>query len=197
MVAKRYERGSIVLTSNLTFGSWDQALADDAVLAVRACECCCLNRAALMPCSAQCEPVSAWHRDNDLPLLRPIHARHRALLFRLIDLLDIRWVTQDRSLLNVWTIVSAHTCTRGGPTCKPTSTSALRRSAGGTSWSGAGPRSSSTGARWRSVSSSTWYTRCKSATSALWAQLLPWSQCKLRLSADCAILDIPERGRRL
>lgn len=29
---KRYERGSIVLTSNLTFGSWDQALAGDAVL---------------------------------------------------------------------------------------------------------------------------------------------------------------------
>ena len=32
VVAKRYERGSIVLTSNLTFGSWDQALAGDAVL---------------------------------------------------------------------------------------------------------------------------------------------------------------------
>ena len=32
VVAKRYEHGSIVLTSNLTFGSWDQALAGDAVL---------------------------------------------------------------------------------------------------------------------------------------------------------------------
>ena len=32
VVAKRYERGSIVLTSNLTSGSWDQALAGDAVL---------------------------------------------------------------------------------------------------------------------------------------------------------------------
>ena len=32
VVAKRYEDGSIVLTSNLTFGSWDQALAGDAVL---------------------------------------------------------------------------------------------------------------------------------------------------------------------
>ncbi len=30
-VAKRYERGSI-MPSNLTFGSWDQALAGDAVL---------------------------------------------------------------------------------------------------------------------------------------------------------------------
>lgn len=27
--------------------------------------------------AAQCETVSAWHRNNDLPLLWPIHARHR------------------------------------------------------------------------------------------------------------------------
>ena len=39
--------------------------------------------------AAQCETVSAWHRNNDLPLLWPIHARHRALLFRLIDLLEL------------------------------------------------------------------------------------------------------------
>ena len=38
----------------------------------------------------QCETVSAWHRGNDLPLLWPIHAKHRVLLFRLLDLMDIR-----------------------------------------------------------------------------------------------------------
>jgi len=32
VVAKRYERGSIILTSNLAFGSWDEAFAGDAVL---------------------------------------------------------------------------------------------------------------------------------------------------------------------
>jgi DNA replication protein DnaC len=32
VVAKRYEKGAMILTSNLTFGSWDQALAGDAVL---------------------------------------------------------------------------------------------------------------------------------------------------------------------
>ena len=31
MVARRYERG-LILTSNLAFGSWDQAFAGDAVL---------------------------------------------------------------------------------------------------------------------------------------------------------------------
>ena len=56
----------------------------------------------------QCETVSAWHRDNDLPLLWPIHARHRSLLFRLLDLLDIRSATQDRSLLDALAVVSKH-----------------------------------------------------------------------------------------
>jgi DNA replication protein DnaC len=32
VVAKRYERGAMILTSNLTFGSWDQAFAGEAVL---------------------------------------------------------------------------------------------------------------------------------------------------------------------
>lgn len=32
VVSRRYERGAIVLTSNLTFGAWDQAFAGDAVL---------------------------------------------------------------------------------------------------------------------------------------------------------------------
>jgi DNA replication protein DnaC len=31
-VAKRYERSSMILTSNLTFGSWDGAFGGDSVL---------------------------------------------------------------------------------------------------------------------------------------------------------------------
>lgn len=34
VVAQRYEKGSMVLTSNLTFGSWDSAFAGDGVLTV-------------------------------------------------------------------------------------------------------------------------------------------------------------------
>jgi hypothetical protein len=33
-VAQRYERGSMILTSNLTFGSWDSTFAGDGVLTV-------------------------------------------------------------------------------------------------------------------------------------------------------------------
>jgi DNA replication protein DnaC len=32
VVSKRYERGAMILTSNLTFGSWDQAFAGEAML---------------------------------------------------------------------------------------------------------------------------------------------------------------------
>src|SRR5437764_507817 len=32
VIAKRYEKGAMILTSNLTFGSWDQAFAGDPVL---------------------------------------------------------------------------------------------------------------------------------------------------------------------
>jgi DNA replication protein DnaC len=32
LVARRYEHGSMILTSNLTFGSWDSAFAGDSVL---------------------------------------------------------------------------------------------------------------------------------------------------------------------
>jgi DNA replication protein DnaC len=35
VVAQRYERGSMILTSNLTFGSWDSAFAGDGVLTWR------------------------------------------------------------------------------------------------------------------------------------------------------------------
>jgi DNA replication protein DnaC len=33
VVAKRYQKGAMILTSNLIFGSWDQAFAGDPVLA--------------------------------------------------------------------------------------------------------------------------------------------------------------------
>ncbi len=56
----------------------------------------------------QCQAVSVWHRGNELPLLWPIHAKHRVLLFRLLVLLDIRSATQDRSLLDALATVSRH-----------------------------------------------------------------------------------------
>jgi hypothetical protein len=69
--------------------------------------------------AGQCETVSAWHRGNDLPLLWPIHAKHRVLLFRLLDLVDVRTATQDRSLLDALGVVSKHRHARRTKCWKP------------------------------------------------------------------------------
>ncbi|MHC2543244.1 hypothetical protein ACVINY_003956 [Sinorhizobium meliloti] len=63
------------------------------------------ERGGLDALSEQCETVSAFHHNNDLPLLWSIHAKVRALLFRLLDLMDIRSTTQDLSLLEALSIV--------------------------------------------------------------------------------------------
>lgn len=62
--------------------------------------------------SEQCETVSAWHRNNDLPLLWPIHAKTRSLLFRLLELMEISAATQDRSLLDALSAVIEHRAAR-------------------------------------------------------------------------------------
>ena len=59
------------------------------------------ERGGVEALAEQCETVSAWHSGNDLPLLWPIHARHRSLLFRLIDLLDASLVANAVMLSNV------------------------------------------------------------------------------------------------
>jgi hypothetical protein len=56
----------------------------------------------------RCETVSARHGNNDLPLLWPSHAHTRNLLFRLLDLMDLRPATQDRRLLDALAVVVAH-----------------------------------------------------------------------------------------
>ncbi len=60
----------------------------------------------------QHEKVSAFHKNNYMPLMRDIHARHRSLLFRLLDLLKIGSASQDESLLKALTFVRDYRLTR-------------------------------------------------------------------------------------
>lgn len=62
--------------------------------------------------SEQCETVSAWHNNNHLPLLWPIHAKTRSLLFRLLELMEVQSATQDRSLLEALSVVIEHRTAR-------------------------------------------------------------------------------------
>jgi len=67
-----------------------------------------LQQGGVEALAEKCETVSAWHSDNELPLLWPIHSRYRSLLFELIDLMNIGSATQDRSLLDALAIVCEH-----------------------------------------------------------------------------------------
>ena len=159
----------------------------------------------------QCETVSAWHRGNDLPLLWPIHAKHRVLLFRLLDLMDVRSATQDRSLLDALAVVSSLRHARRDDV------------EGGLDLGFASPRWLAFVAKWRArpglerqsgpgtldrralevcvfVHLADALQTCDlfivgAETFADYrAQLLPWAECEARLPGYCAALGISERG---
>jgi hypothetical protein len=43
IIAKRYEVGSVILTSNLVFGQWDQTFAGDTALTLPSCTGRCIT----------------------------------------------------------------------------------------------------------------------------------------------------------
>ena len=151
----------------------------------------------------QCETVSAWHRDNDLPLLWPIHARHRSMLFRLLDLLDIRSATQDRSLLDALTIVSRHRHTRRDEVLEEVDLGFASQR-----WQNfVAKRRSEPLVYDRRALEVCVFVHLADAllTGDLYvvgaenfadyrAQLLPWPDCEKRLAAYCNALGIPQRG---
>jgi TnpA family transposase len=57
---------------------------------------------------AEYRELSAYHRGDFLPLLWSAHKAHRAGLYRLLDLLDIRSTTQDTRLLTALAFIKKH-----------------------------------------------------------------------------------------
>ena len=153
--------------------------------------------------AGQCGTVSAWHRGNDLPLLWPIHAKHRVLLFRLLDLMDIRSATQDRSLLDALAVVSRHRHARRDEVLGDVDLGFASQR-----WQGfVAKRRSGPGTFDRRALEVCVFVHLADAlqTGDLYvvgaetfadyrAQLLPWAECEARLPAYCAALGIPERG---
>ena len=151
----------------------------------------------------QCETVSAWHNGNDLPLLWPIHARYRSLLFQLIDLLDIQSATQDRSLLDAMAVVSRHRHTRRNELSDEVDLSFASQR-----WQNfVTKRRLKPGVLDRralevcvfvyladALQSGDFYVVGAEEFADYRAQLLPWSECEQRLAAYCTALGIPERG---
>lgn len=57
---------------------------------------------------AQFQAVTAYHNNNYFPLLWPIHSTSRAVLFRLLALLQVESSTQDRRLLEAFELICQH-----------------------------------------------------------------------------------------
>ena len=152
----------------------------------------------------QCQAVSAWHRGNDLPLLWPIHAKHRALLFRLLDLLKIQSATQDHSLLNALALVSEHRHARRDAL----QLDGIDLGFASQRWQHfVAKRGSGPGAYDRralemcvfvhlagALETGDVYVEGAESFADYRGQLLPWAECESRLPAYCAALGIPERG---
>lgn len=179
-----------------------QVQDDDAVLGSQVRKLL-TERGGIAALAEQCEMVSALHRDNELPLLWPIHARHRSLLFGLLDLMDIQSATQDRSLLDALAIVSKQRHARGNelPDVVDLGFASQR-------WQNfVGKRRSGSGAFERrtlevcvfihladALQTGDLYVVGAEAFADYRAQLLPWSECEKRLPAYCAALGISARG---
>lgn len=156
--------------------------------------------------TGQCGTVSAWHRGNDLPLLWPIHAKHRVLLFRLLDLMDIRSATQDRSLLDALAVVSRYRHARRDEVLDGVDLGFAPQR-----WQDfVAKRRSEPGTFDRRALEVCVFVHLAAALQAgdlyvvgaetfadYRAQLLPWTECETRLPAYCAALGIPERGEDL
>lgn len=162
------------------------------------------ERGGVEALAEQCQAVSAWHRGNDLPLLWPIHAKHRVLLFRLLDLLDIRSATQDRSLLDALATVSRLRHARRDAVTPD----GLDLGFASQRWQAfvAKRRSPQGGYDRRALEVCVFvhlagaletgdlYVEGAEAFADYRAQLLPWAECQERLPAYCAALGVPERG---
>jgi TnpA family transposase len=72
------------------------------------------KKGGLEAVSAQFNQVTAYHHNNYLPLLWPVHVSNRAVIFRVLDSIDIYSSTQDTSLLEALSFVCNHRNTRKG-----------------------------------------------------------------------------------
>lgn len=161
------------------------------------------ERGGIAALAEQCRAVSAWHRNNDLPLLWPIHARHRSLLFRLLDRITIRSATQDRSLLDALATVTRHRNARRDELPEEVDLGFASQR-----WQGfvARRREERVVLDRRALEVCVFvhladalqtgdlYVEGAEAFADYRAQLLPWPECEPRLAAYCAALGLPERG---
>lgn len=156
----------------------------------------------------QYQTVAAFHQNNYLPLLWPIHANARAVLFRILSLLDIRSASQDSRLLDALSFVKAHRTTRRDAVPLEIDISFLSKQ-----W-----QRFVTGRRSRNdvhfldrrslevciflhvsnaLACGDLYVEHAEIYSDPRSQLLSWEKCELRLTDYCASVGLPDNPKAL
>ncbi len=149
--------------------------------------------------SVQHAQVSAAHGDNLLPLLRPIHAKSRSLLFDLLETVSIKATTQDKSLIQALNIAIAQRHAR-----KPELKGAPDLSFAAKRWINfMRPKRGGMIDRHAFEICVLTYAAHGLETGDLCvvgsehyadfrAQLLPWTECAPKVSAYCAAVSLPD-----
>jgi len=164
------------------------------------------DRGGVDTLGANVEAVSAYHDDNYLPLLWRTHAKHRPLLFRVLELLGIKSSTQDKALIDAWHYLLRHqNIRRNTLPCdidlgflsqrwfafvhtKELETQALdRRSLEVCIFSHVAD----------ALRSGDLYVPGSGAYDDYRTQLLPWQECETRLEGYCQSVGLPAAGRDL
>lgn len=154
--------------------------------------------------SAQVNLVSAYHQNNYLPFLWAKHAANRAVIFRVLDLIQIESSNQDKRLLHALEFVCRHRRSRKDHLPPDIDLQFISQ-------------------RWKSfvrakdvvapmfdrralevcifvhvadaLQSGDLYVEDSGAYSDYRAQLLPWSECEERLPEYCQALGFPASGK--
>jgi len=150
----------------------------------------------------QYETMSARHRGNDLSLLWPIHARHRVLLARLLDLIVAQSATQDHNLLDALAIVSSHRHTRRDDvlcdidlafTSQRWQAFVIKHRSEQVTFDRRALEVCVSVHKADVLQSGDLYVAGAETFADYRAQILPWAECEASLPAYCAAFGIPER----
>jgi TnpA family transposase len=153
---------------------------------------------------AQFQAVTAYHDNNYFPLLWPIHANNRAVLLRLLALLQIESPTQDRRILEAFALVCQHRNSRRAVISGPVDLGFASQR-----WQTfvRAPADGETALNRRALEvcvfthiaealqSGDLFVAGSGAYSDYRTQLLPWSECQERLVDYSAALGLATNGQ--
>ena len=157
-------------------------------------------RGGIEALNAQLKLVTAYHNDNYLPLLWPVHAVNRAVIFRVLDLIKIQSSTQDKSLLRALDFVYEHRKTRKDylPPGIDLQFASQRWQTFIRTMDGETPMLDRRSLEVcvfihlaEALQGGDLYVEDSGAYSDYRKQLMPWSECQKRLPEYCQSLDLP------